>query len=157
MEVIKMNKDKYYMNIALKEAKKAYKLDDVPVGCIIVKDDKIIASAHNYKELKNIATYHAELLAINKACKKLKTWHLEDCTLYTTLEPCMMCTGAIIQSRIKNIVYGVANKDFGYLSKIDNNKLNIKKDILKDECIKILNDFFKKKRCKILIFMLKLI
>ena len=141
-----MDKDKYYMSLALKEAIKAYKKNEVPVGCVIVKDNKVIAKSHNKKETKKIATYHAEILAINKACKKLKTWHLEECILYTTLEPCIMCTGAIVQSRIKRVVYGADNKTFGYLSKLNDKKIDIKKNILEKECAKILTDFFNEQR-----------
>ena len=138
--------DNHYMNIALEEAKKAYKKNEVPIGCIIVKDEKIIAKSYNQKTLKNIATYHAELLAINKACKKLNTWYLTNCTLYTTVEPCLMCTGAIIQSRITRVVYGTTNEAFGQLSKMKNLKIDITSNVLKDECSKILSDFFKEKR-----------
>ena len=109
-----MKNDEYYMKEALKQANIAYKKDEVPIGCIIVKEGKIISRSYNQKKLKNIATYHAEILAINKACKKLNTWHLEDCTLYTTVEPCLMCAGAIIQSRISRVVYGTKNKAFRY-------------------------------------------
>lgn len=140
--------DEKYLNIAYKEAKKAYKKKDVPVGCVIVKNNKIIAKAYNKKEKYGIATYHAEILAINKACKKLKTWHLENCTLYTTMEPCMMCTGAIIQSRIKKIVYSVKNKNFGYIEKsnIQQNSKIIIKQIEQEKILKLLNLFFKKIR-----------
>ncbi len=140
--------DEKYLNIAYKEAKKAYKKKDVPVGCVIVKNNKIIAKAYNKKEKYEIATYHAEILAINKACKKLKTWHLENCTLYTTMEPCMMCTGAIIQSRIKKIVYSVKNKNFGYIEKsnIQQNSKIIIKQIEQEKILKLLNLFFKKIR-----------
>ncbi|MEE3344190.1 MAG: nucleoside deaminase [Bacilli bacterium] len=138
--------DEYYMKQAINNAKKAYKLDEVPIGAIIVKDNKIISSTYNRKELDNIATYHAEILAINEACKKLKTWHLEDCTLYTTVEPCLMCTGAIKQARISKVVYGTNNPTFGYLSHLQDNKLIITKNILNDECLELLSDFFKQKR-----------
>ncbi len=138
--------DIHYMNMALKEAKKAYQLNEVPIGCIIVKNDKIIAKSYNQKSLKNIATYHAEILAINKACKKLKTWYLDECTLYTTVEPCLMCTGAIIQSRIPKVVYGTNNDAFGHLSKMKNVKIEVKANILKEECGAILTNFFKEKR-----------
>ena len=143
---MKNNNDDYYMSIALKEAKKAYLQDEVPIGSIIVRNDKIISKSYNQKTLKNMATYHAEILAINKACKKLKSWYLEDCILYTTVEPCLMCTGAIIQSRIKKVVYGTKNEAFGYLSKLKDNKIEIKSNILKQECTNILKDFFKEKR-----------
>lgn len=138
--------DEYYMNVALKEAKKASFYDEVPVGAIIVHKDKIIAKAFNRKNLDNIATYHAEIIAIQEACKNLKTWYLDECILYTTVEPCMMCTGAIIQSRIKKVVYGTNNESFGYLSKLENCKIEIKAGILKEECTKVLSDFFKNKR-----------
>ena len=138
--------DIYYMNLALKEAKQAYLKDEVPIGCIIVKNDHVIAKSYNQKTLKNVATYHAEVLAINASCKKLKTWYLEGCTLYTTVEPCLMCTGAIIQSRISRVVYGTSNESFGQLSKMKTLKIEVTKDILKEECSSILTDFFQKKR-----------
>ena len=137
-----------YMKEALKEAKKAYKKDDVPVGCIIIKDNKIIARAHNQKENKKNAIKHAEIIAISKACKKLKTWHLDDCILYTTMEPCMMCTGAIIQSRIKKIYYSISNESFGELEnyKLKNNKIEIEKNILANQSQQLLRNFFEEKR-----------
>ena len=138
--------DEHYMNIALEEAKKASAFDEVPVGAIIVYEGEIIAKAFNRKNLDNIATYHAEIIVIEEACKKLKTWYLNECILYTTVEPCLMCTGAIIQSRIKRVVYGANNETFGYLSKLENFKIEIKTGILKEECIKVLSDFFKNKR-----------
>ena len=141
-----LDKDLHYMKEALKEAKKALKYDEVPVGAVIVYKDEIIARAFNRKNLDNIATYHAEIIVIEEACRKLKNWYLDECTLYTTMEPCMMCTGAIIQSRIKKIVYGTKNESFGYLSKLSTNKINIKSNILEEECSSILSDFFKKKR-----------
>ena len=138
--------DEDYMKIALKEASKAYNQDEVPIGCIIVKDNIIIAKSYNRKTLDNIATSHAEILAINKACKKLKTWYLDECILYTTVEPCLMCTGAIIQARINKVVYGTNNDQFGYLSKLKNNKIKVIPNILKEECTNILKTFFKNKR-----------
>ena len=137
--------DKYYMSLALEEAKKASTLDEVPIGCIIVKEDKIIASSFNRKSLDNIATYHAEILAINTACKTLGTWYLDTCTLYTTIEPCMMCTGAIIQARIPKVVYGATNEAFGMLTKIDT-KIEIISGVLEKECSLVLSEFFQKKR-----------
>ena len=142
-----MNK---FINIAIKEAKKAYKKGDIPVGCVIVKNNKIISKAHNLKENKKVATYHAEILAINKACKKLKTWHLDDCTLYTTMEPCIMCSGAIIQSRIKNIIYLFDNPVFGNVKNnelFSNNKYNIKQ-INNSESLELIQKFFQNKRNK---------
>ncbi len=104
-----------WMNVAFEQAKKAYKKQDVPVGAVIVKNNKIISKAYNKKERANNAIKHAEIIAIEKACKKLKTWHLDDCILYVTLEPCMMCTGAIVQSRIKKIIYASENPNHGFL------------------------------------------
>lgn len=145
-----MNK---YMEIALNEAKKSYKKGDVPVGAVIVKKNKIIAKAHNQKEKKKISTYHAEILVIQKACKKLKTWYLNDCELYVTMEPCLMCAGAILQSRIPKLIYSTSNEKFGYISSVDsilnqknNHKVEIINGIKKEESQKLLIDFFKNKR-----------
>lgn len=138
--------DIYYMKKALEQAKKAYDLNEVPIGSIIVKDNKIISTSYNRKEIDNIATYHAEIIAINKACKHLGTWHLEGCTLYTTVEPCLMCTGAILQSRISKVVYGTNNTAFGYLSKLEKTKIEIIPNILKEDCINILSNFFREQR-----------
>ena len=138
-----------YMNIALIEAKKAYKKNEVPIGCIIVKNNKIISKAYNKKEKTNVVTKHAEIIAIEKACKKLKTWHLNDCILYTTVEPCLMCTGAIIQSRMKKVVYATENEKYGFLNKIvkeSKSKLEIEKNILAEKSIALLQNFFNKKR-----------
>lgn len=138
-----------YMNIALIEAKKAYKKNEVPIGCIIVKNNKIISKAYNKKEKTNVVTKHAEIIAIEKACKKLKTWHLNDCILYTTVEPCLMCTGAIIQSRMKKVVYATENEKYGSLNKIvkeSKSKLEIEKNILTEKSIALLQNFFNKKR-----------
>ena len=139
--------DEYFMDKALIEARKALEKNEVPIGAVIVKDNKIIAASYNTKELSKIATYHAEINVINIACKKLKTWHLEDCVLYTTVEPCLMCTGAIIQSRIKKVVYGTDNEVFGYLRNIKD-KIEIISGIREIECRIILSDFFKEKRNK---------
>lgn len=139
--------DEYFMDKALIEARKAFEKKEVPIGAVIVKDNKIIAASYNTKELSKIATHHAEINVINIACKKLKTWHLEDCVLYTTVEPCLMCTGAIIQSRIKKVVYGTDNEAFGYLRNIKD-KIEIISGIKETECRIILSDFFKEKRNK---------
>ena len=134
------------MKEAIKEARKAYKKDEVPVGAVIVKDGEIIARAHNGKEQKKDTTKHAEIIAIEKACKKLKTWHLDDCEIYITMEPCMMCTGAIIQSRIKKIYYAIENEKFGYLNKIDIKKIKIVKGNMTLESAQLLQKFFQDKR-----------
>lgn len=144
-----MIQDEYYMKLALEEAKKASQLNEVPIGCVIVKNNQVIAKAYNRKSLDNVATYHAEILAIEKACVKLGSWYLDECILYTTVEPCMMCTGAIVQSRILHVVYGTKNEAFGYLSKLKDNKIKVTSNILKEECSEILSDFFKERRGKI--------
>lgn len=134
-------KDKY-MELALKEAEKAYKLGEVPVGCVIVKDNKVIAKTHNMVEKKKNSTMHAEIIAIKKASKKLNNWRLIDCDMYVTLEPCLMCKSAIELSRIKNVYYSTAS----------DNDINIKKNkyINYKEyskiTLKLLQSFFKSKR-----------
>lgn len=142
-----------YMEIALKEAQKAYKKGDVPVGAVIVKNGKVIAKAHNKKESKKVSTYHAEILVIEKACKKLKTWRLTECEMYVTLEPCLMCAGAILQSRIEKLYFSTTNQKFGYVSSIDsilnqknNHKVEIHEGLCKEKSQKLLVDFFENKR-----------
>ena len=138
-----------YMFEAIKQAKKAYKKGDVPVGTVIVLNNKIIAKGYNKKEKNKNAIKHAEIIAIEKACKKLKTWHLEKCELYTTLEPCLMCTGAIIQSRIKNVYYATENPNFGELVNTNEQKkinINIFSGMYKEESSRMLKEFFIKKR-----------
>ena len=142
------------MNEAYKEAKKAFAEDEVPVGCVIVKDDSIIARAHNRKEKRNCALYHAEIECIKKATRKLDNWNLKGCDMYVTLEPCMMCTGAIVNSRIDRIFFGCRDPKGGALvSNIDllqikniNHYPQIKGGIMEDECSQILKDFFRNKR-----------
>lgn len=152
MEKEKTNE--YYMKQALKEAEKAYKKLEVPVGAIIVKNGKIIARAHNQKEEKKDTTRHAEIIAIQKASKKLQSWRLIDCEMYITLEPCSMCAGAIINSRIKKIYIGALDEKTGaagsVLNLFDdytfNHKVEVQKEILKEDCEKILKEFFKELR-----------
>ena len=140
-----------FMYQALKEAEKAYNKLEVPVGCVIVKDGKIIARAHNLKETKMDTTKHAEILAIQKASKKLKSWRLIDCEMYVTLEPCPMCAGAIIQSRIKKIYYGTKDLKTGAVGSVlnlfddytFNHRVEYQDGILQNECENILKDFFK--------------
>ena len=149
-----MHTDKYFINQAYKEALKALYIDEVPVGAIIVKDNKIIARAHNLKESLNLSTAHAEILAINKASKKLKTWHLDDCIMYVTLEPCVMCAGAIIQSRIKKVVYGAKSYQDGAIESAlklyDTKGFNHYPETMyydkNENCSKIITDYFKTKR-----------
>ena len=143
--------EEIFMKEALKEAKKAYKKDEVPVGAVIVKDGKVIAKAHNLKESKCDTTCHAEILAIKKASKKLEAWRLEDCEMYVTLEPCPMCAGALIQSRIKKVNIGTMDYKTGACGSVFNlledytfnHKVESETGILKEECEKILQDFFK--------------
>ena len=115
-----MKSKEYFMLQALKEAEKAYQKDEVPVGAIIVKDEKIIARGHNLKESKKNTLKHAEIIAIEKASKKLDAWRLEDCDIYVTMEPCPMCMGAIINSRIKNDYFGVPDEKAGACGSIVN-------------------------------------
>lgn len=147
-----MQKDKnYFMEQALKEAQKAYEKLEVPVGAVIVKDGKIIARAYNQKETKFDTTKHAEILAIQKASKKLKSWRLIDCEMYITLEPCSMCAGAIINSRIKKIYIGTTDEKTGAAGSVFNlfkdykfnHTVEIETGIKKEECEKILKNFFK--------------
>lgn len=140
-----------YMELALKEAYKSYKKGDVPVGAVIVKNGKIIAKAHNLKEKKHNPLMHAEIVAINKASKKLKRWRLDDCELYVTMEPCMMCTGAIIQSRIKKVYYSIENHDFGALKSISQDKkynIVIDNTMGTNESLNMLKKFFEERRKK---------
>lgn len=140
-----------YMQEAIKEAKKAYKKLEVPVGAVIVKDGEIIARAHNLKETKNDTTKHAEILVIQQASKELKSWRLIDCEMYVTLEPCTMCAGAIINSRIKKIYIGTMDEKTGAVgSKLNlfkdytfNHNVEVETGILKEECEKILKEFFR--------------
>lgn len=135
-----------YMIEALKEANKAFSINEVPIGCVIVKDNKIISRGYNKKESTNLATSHAEIIAINKACKKLNNWRLLDCTLYVTVEPCLMCCGAIIQSRIKKVVYGTSNENYGAVELLEKNNIEVEKNVLQNECSLVLQEFFKKRR-----------
>ena len=139
-----------WMQEALKEAKKAYGKLEIPVGAVIVKKGKIISRAHNLKETKKTAIAHAEILAIRKANKKLNNWRLLDCDIYVTLEPCDMCMGAIISSRIKNIYIGTLDPKKKQEIDIENYKkeygVNIKIGIMQKESEYILKDFFKKLR-----------
>ena len=149
-----MQEKEKFMKEALKEAKKAYDKLEVPVGCVIVKDGKIISRAHNLKETKKDTTKHAEILAIQKASKKLEAWRLLDCDMYVTLEPCSMCAGAIINSRIKNLYIGTMDKKTGAAGSVlnlfedftFNHKVTVKTGILQTQCEKILKDFFKELR-----------
>ena len=143
--------NEYYMKLALKQEKKAFENNEVPVGAIIVKNNKIIARSYNKKEGKKDTTKHAEIIAIQKASKKLNAWRLEDCSMYVTLEPCTMCIGAIINAIIKNLYIGTMDEKTGACGSVlnipkdykFNHIVNVKTNILQEECKKILQDFFR--------------
>lgn len=144
-----------YMDIALKEAKKALNKQEVPIGAVIVIDNKIIAKAHNKREKTQNALHHAETLCINKACKKLKSWRLNDAIMYVTLEPCAMCAGAILNSRLKKVVIGCLDENHGaVVSKyqlLSDGTLNHKTEIEVDEnplCKELIQSFFSNLRKK---------
>lgn len=147
-----MDIDIKYMELAYKEALKALAIDEVPVGAVLVQDGRVIAKAHNLRETKQLVTAHAETLVIERACKKLKSWRLEGCTLYTTLEPCIMCSGVIINSRIEKVVYGASDDKWMSLEQLVNqdNALNHKpiiiSGILKEKCATLITKYFKDKR-----------
>ncbi len=142
------------MEVALNEAKKSGRKQEVPIGACIVKDGKVISKGRNMRERKQNALLHAEIIAINKACKKLKSWRLDTCEMYVTLEPCPMCAGAIANARLKKVVYGAKEKtsdDNLFESILTSNRLNHKCEFVQDEkyeseCSKLLTDFFKSKR-----------
>lgn len=143
-----------FMKEALKEAKKAYDKLEVPVGVVIVKEGKIIARAHNVKEEKKDTTKHAEIIAIQKASKKLNNWRLTDCEMYVTLEPCSMCAGALIQSRIKKVYIGTMDGKTGACGSVlnlledytFNHKVEVQTGIMQKECEQLLKEFFKELR-----------
>ena len=146
--------DIFYMKKALKQAEHALSLGEVPIGCVIVYDKKIIGRGYNRRNTKKTALAHAEITAISQACRKLGDWRLEGCTMYITLEPCQMCSGAIVQSRIERIVIGAANPKAGcagsILNLLDrpefNHRVEITRDICAEESTDILQTFFKRLR-----------
>ncbi len=143
-----------FMAEAIIEAEKALKKDEVPIGAVIVKDGKIIARGHNMREKKQNALMHAEIMAINKACKKLKSWRLENCEMFVTLEPCPMCAGAIVNARLSKVTYACAEKTSGdnlFEQILQSNRLNHKCEFCLDKTYEkvsanLLSDFFKRKR-----------
>ena len=149
-----MKDDIYYMNVALGEAEKARQLNEVPIGAVIVIEDRIVARGHNLRETDQNATAHAELLAINEACVELGSWRLEEATLYVTLEPCPMCAGAILQSRVKRVVFGAHDPKAGcagtFMDLLQDQRFNhqceVKSGVLEEECGGILTAFFKELR-----------
>ncbi len=137
-----------FMGEALKEAKRAYRKNEIPIGAVIVKDGKIIARGHNTREKSKNAINHAEILVINKACKKLKNWRLLDCDLYVTVEPCLMCLGALYNARIKKLYYGAKNKSNGdvvvdYNKTIQNHKIDVESGVCDEDAKSLMASFFK--------------
>lgn len=145
-----MSKEKKYMQEVLKEANKAFLEDEVPIGAIIVKDNKIIGRGYNKKENKNDITNHAEIIAIRKASRKIKDWRLDGCLLFVNMEPCVMCMGAIIESRIKKIKCGIKNNKYHESIKLLSKEYDIEIEYghLKNESDDIIKSFFKNKRKK---------
>jgi tRNA(adenine34) deaminase len=147
---VKLTAQEKFMKAALKEARKAYLMDEVPIGCVIVQDDRIIARGYNRRNTDKNTLAHAELTAIRKASKKTGDWRLEDCTMYITLEPCQMCAGAIVQSRMKEVVIGAMNPKAGCAGSVlnllqvprFNHQVAITKGILGEECSAMLSQFF---------------
>lgn len=151
-----MNQEKKFMKAAIREARKAEKLEEVPIGCVIVYEGKIIARGYNRRNTDKNTLAHAELLAIKKASKKLGDWRLEGCTLYVTLEPCQMCAGAIVQARIDKVVIGSMNPKAGCAGSVlnllqisaFNHQVEVEQGILEEECSTMLSSFFKNLREK---------
>ena len=149
-----MNQTEKFMKEAIRQAKKAGKIDEVPIGCVIVHEDKIIARGYNRRNIDKNTLAHAELTAIKNASKKLGDWRLEGCTLYVTLEPCQMCAGAIVQARIDKVVIGCMNPKAGCAGSVlnllqisaFNHQVELECGILEKECSQMLSDFFKKLR-----------
>lgn len=149
-----MTTDEKFMKAAIKQAKKAYAIDEVPIGCVIVQDGKIIARGYNRRNTDKNALAHAELAAIRKASKKTGDWRLEDCTLYVTLEPCQMCAGAIVQSRMQRVVIATMNAKAGCAGSIlnllqmqeFNHQVEITRGVLEEECSTMLSQFFRELR-----------
>lgn len=138
------------MKLAIMEAEKAAEKGEVPVGAVIVKNGEVIAACHNLREEKQNALSHAEIEAINTACQKLNSWRLDDCEMYVTLEPCPMCTGAIINARIKTVIFGAYDSKMGCMDSVINlcdypfnHKVEIYGGIMEDECLAVLQKFFK--------------
>ncbi len=148
------NELNYYMSLAIEQAQKAYSNNEVPIGAVIIHENKVIGSGYNRRmEMKN-PLYHAEIIAINEAATNIKDWRLEDCHMFVTVEPCQMCAGAILQARMKSLTFGCENKKAGSISSIINvldndefnHKVEVNKNILEEECRELMKSFFKKIR-----------
>ena len=151
---LRLTREEKYMKEAIKQAKKAYALNEVPIGCVIVYEDKIIGRGYNRRVTDKNTLSHAELNAIKKASKKLGDWRLDDCEMYITLEPCQMCAGAIVQARIPRVVVGAMNKKAGCAGSVINlfqipafnHQVEFQKGVLEEECSAMLSDFFRELR-----------
>ena len=151
-----MNQDEKYMKEAIRQAKKAYALGEVPIGCVIVYQDKIIGRGYNRRTIDNNVLAHAEIIAIKKACKVMEDWRLEGCTMYVTLEPCQMCSGAIVQSRMDKVVIGCMNPKAGCAGSVlnllqveeFNHQVDLEIGVLGDECSNMMKHFFRELREK---------
>lgn len=155
-EIEQQKEDIRFMKEAIKQAKKAGAIDEVPIGCVIVHQGKIIARAYNKRNTMKQTLAHAELLAIRKACKKLGDWRVEDCTMYITLEPCQMCAGAIVQARIPRVVIGASNRKAGCAGSIlnllnvpqFNHQVEVTKGVMEEACSRMMKEFFREMREK---------
>lgn len=153
---MEQDKDIKFMREAIKQAKKAYAIEEVPIGCVIVHEDTIIARGYNKRNTKKNTLAHAEMIAIEKACKKLGDWRVEDCTMYITLEPCPMCAGAIVQARIPRVVIGTRNKKAGCAGSVlnllqvqeFNHQVDLTEGVLQEECSQMMKNFFREMRKK---------
>ncbi len=151
-----INQDEKYMREAIRQAKKAYALGEVPIGCVIVYEGKIIGRGYNRRTIDKNALAHAEIAAIKKACKKMGDWRLEECTMYVTLEPCQMCSGAIVQSRMKKVVIGCMNPKAGCAGSIlnllqieeFNHQVELTVGVLEEDCSHMMKQFFQELREK---------
>ena len=148
-----MDEKEKFMKLAIKEAKKARTKDEVPIGAVIVKDGKVISRGYNLRESKHNSLKHAEIIAIDKACKKLDNFRLEGCDLYVTVEPCLMCSGAIVQSRIRKVYFGAYDEKYGAVTSVanafeikSNHRVEFEQGVCKDECESLIKEFFKELR-----------
>ena len=154
LNMVENHNDEFFMKRAIEEAKKAERLEEVPIGAVVVMNGEIIARAHNLRETRQNAVCHAELLAIESACDKIESWRLEKATLYVTLEPCAMCAGAIMLSRIEKVVYGASDPKGGcagtFMNLLQDNRFNHQSEVisgvLEKECGQLLSDFFRRVR-----------
>ncbi|MET3700095.1 tRNA-adenosine deaminase [Bacillus oleivorans] len=146
-----MNREQFFMSIAIEEAKKAKEIGEVPIGAVLVLHDQVIAKGHNRRETSQNALAHAEIIVIDEACKRLGTWRLEDCELYVTLEPCPMCAGAVVMSRVKKVIYGARDPKAGcagtFMNLLQDERFNhqceVLEGVLAHECGLLLTDFFR--------------